>query len=121
MTLPKAKTLSTASSRMCLVVGNDLLVRRGDKFAFKILFHFYHKREKCLVSQQVNMFLMDPEPRVIFFVKFNSDFHDMLSDRTLLNFDFRQTQASQGLLPPLQKALAFNTERFHFIPWTSYI
>lgn len=66
MTLPKAKMLSIASSRMCLVVGNDLLVRRWDKFALGILFHFYYKREKYLESQQVNVFLMGPEPRVIF-------------------------------------------------------
>lgn len=42
MTLSKAARLSAASSCICLVVGNDLLVKREGKFAFRILFDLYY-------------------------------------------------------------------------------
>lgn len=41
MTLSKAARLSTASSCIWPVVGNDLLLKREAKFAFKILFDLY--------------------------------------------------------------------------------
>lgn len=61
------------------------------------------------------MLLMDPEPTVAL-CKIQFRFFDVLSDRNLLNFEFTQTLVSQGLIPPLLKALAFQEERFHFIP-----
>lgn len=94
MTLPKAEMLSTASSCIGFIVGNDPLVKRWRKFAFGILFDLYHKKEKRFVSQQSNILLMDPKPRVLFFVvivvKFNLDLHAVLSARTLMNSEFRQ-------------------------------
>lgn len=91
MTLPKAGMFSTASSCIGLIVGNDSLVKRWCKFAFG--FDLYHKKEKCFVSQQSNILLMDPEPRVLFVVivgvKFNLDLQDVLSARTRMNSEFR--------------------------------
>lgn len=68
------------------------------------------------------MLLMNPEPTVNFC---KIQFRFLLKkcaecDRTLLNFEFRQSFVCQGLLPSLLKALAFEKERFHFIPWTSH-
>lgn len=80
---------------------------------------FTTREKECFISPWFNMLLMDPESTVTL-CKIQFRFFDMLSDRTLLNFEFTQTLVSQGLIQPLLKALAFEEERFHFIPWTSY-
>lgn len=70
------------------------MVKTWGKFAFGILFDTHHKKEEYSVSQQFNMFLIDQSPQSLFIVvvvKPTSDLHDVLGDRTLLNFEFRQT------------------------------
>lgn len=80
---------------------------------------FTTREKECFISPWFNMLLMDPESTVAL-CKIQFRFFDMLSDRTLLNFEFTQTLVSQGLIQPLLKALAFEEKRFHFIPRTSY-
>lgn len=57
------------------------------------------------------MLLMDPEPTVTL-CKIQFRFFDVLSDRTLMNFEFRQTLVSQDLIPPLLKALLLKKRGF---------
>lgn len=120
LALPKLGSPRGASSSICLVVWNDLLVKRWGKLVFRIRFDLHYQSEnKMFISPWFNVLLIVCTlPFLIHWFRWPQCACWVREPCWISPSE--KPKRLRICYPPLLKALAFDLDRFHFIPWTGY-